>query len=99
MTISILNLKDYGTNCITSQDGQKVHDVIYPELKKGEQVILDFAGVQMIASPFFNAAVGLLLRDLSTEDLNRCLKITNLPLYARPILKHVISNAKDYYSV
>ena len=89
--------ENVGANGITLQDGQKVYDAIYPELKKSQQVTLDFAEVRIVAPPFLNAAVGQLLRDLSPEDLNRYLKFVNLPTVTRPILKRVIDNAKEYY--
>ncbi len=90
--------ENVGINGITLQDGQKVYDAIYPELKENREVTLDFAEVRIVASPFLNAAVGQLLRDLTADDLNRYLKFVNLPTVARPILKRVIENAKEYYN-
>lgn len=89
--------ENVGANGITLQDGQKVYDAIYPELKNRQLVTLDFAEVRIVASPFLNAAIGQLLRDLSPEDLNNYLKFVNLPTVTRPILKRVIDNAKEYY--
>jgi len=90
--------ENVGANGITLQDGQKVYDAVYPELKEKREVTLDFAEVRILASPFLNAAIGQLLRDLSPDDLNRYLKFVNLPPVTRPILKRVIDNAKDYYT-
>lgn len=90
--------ENVGANGITLQDGQKVYDAVYPELKEKREVTLDFAEVRIVASPFLNAAIGQLLRDLSPDDLNRYLKFANLPPVTRPILKRVIDNAKDYYT-
>ncbi len=87
-----------GENGITLQDGQKVFEVIFPELSQNHEVELDFTDVKIIASPFLNAAIGQLLRDLSSDELNRLLKITNLSVLARPVLKRVIENAKQYYA-
>ncbi|MBI5930397.1 MAG: STAS-like domain-containing protein [Chloroflexi bacterium] len=89
--------ENVGANGITLQDGQKVYDAIYPELKEKHKVTLDFAEVRIVASPFLNAAIGQLLRDLSPDDLNHYLKFVNLPPVTRPILKRVIDNAKEYY--
>ncbi len=86
-----------GANGITLQDGQKVYEAIYPELKNRHLVTLDFADVRIVASPFLNAAIGQLLREFSPEELNRYLKFVNLPTVTRPILKRVIDNAKEYY--
>lgn len=87
-----------GENCITLEDGQKVYDAIHPALVAGQDVEVDFAGVQFFASPFFNAAIGQLLRDLKPDLLNSHLKISNLVPTGMEILKRVIANARQYYS-
>lgn len=87
-----------GENCITLEDGQKIYDRIHPELLAGHPVEIDFAKVGVYASPFFNAAIGQLLKDIKAEDLNRLLKINNLVPAGRAVLKHVIENSKQYYS-
>lgn len=87
-----------GKNCITPGDGQKVYDLVHPELFNLQEVELDFAGVEIVASPFFNFAIGQLLRDIEPETLNRLLKFSNLNKVGKQILKLVIENSKRYYS-
>ncbi len=71
--------------------------MIHPELAAGRPVELDFAGVRVFASPFFNAAFGRLLKDLTPEDLNRLLKVLNMTPVGRDTLKLVIKNSAQYY--
>ncbi|TBR57266.1 hypothetical protein B4U84_14630 [Westiellopsis prolifica IICB1] len=87
-----------GKNCITPDDGQKVYDIVHTELLTLHEVELDFAGVEIFASPFFNFAIGQLLRDIQPETLNRLLKFSNLNTVGKQILKLVIENSKRYYS-
>lgn len=87
-----------GKNCITPGDGQKVYDLVHPKLLALHEVELDFAGVEIFASPFFNFAIGQLLRDIQPEQLNRLLKFSNLNTVGKQILKLVIENSKRYYS-
>ncbi|WP_335203410.1 STAS-like domain-containing protein [Nostoc sp.] len=87
-----------GKNCITPGDGQKVYDLVHPELLALHEVELDFAGVEIFASPFFNFAIGQLLRDIKPETLNSLLKFSNLNTVGKQILKLVIENSKRYYS-
>lgn len=87
-----------GKNCITLADGQKVYELIYPELLADRPVELDFAGVKIFAAPFFNFAFGQLLKDIQPENLNRLLKVFNLNQVGEQILKLVIENSKRYYS-
>lgn len=90
--------KIIGENCMTPDDGQKVYNLIHPELVADRPVELDFTGVDIFASPFFNFAIGQLLRSLQPEDLNRLLKVSNLNLVGMQVLKRVIENSKQYYS-
>jgi len=86
-----------GTLCITHDAGQKVFDQIHPELSSGREVTIDFDGVSIYASPFFNAAIGQLLKDLKPDDLNRLLKVANLSDDGMSVVRRVIENAKNYY--
>lgn len=89
---------DVGRNCITLDQGERVYDAIHPVLKAGEPVELDFVGVSVFASPFFNAAIGRLLADIKPDSLNSLLRIDHLSLSGLEVLKHVIENSKNYYS-
>ncbi|KLU25077.1 hypothetical protein EOS_16725 [Caballeronia mineralivorans PML1(12)] len=86
-----------GANALTMTDGQKVFDAIHPNLKRDEAVILDFEGVNIFATPFFNAAVGRLLSDLSSDVLRDRLIFRNLSPLGSSVLRRVIENAKEYY--
>jgi hypothetical protein len=87
-----------GENAITLDDGQGVYDQIQAALSAGQVVELDFAGVEVFASPFFNAAIGQLLRDHSADALNRLLRITGLNSAGYDVLRRVIENSKRYYA-
>jgi hypothetical protein len=86
-----------GAYAVTLADGEIVYHSIHPELRAGRPVQLDFADVEVFASPFFNAAVGTLLKDISAEDLNDLLGIANLSPAGTHVLRRVIENAKQYY--
>src|SRR3989338_5408140 len=85
-------------NCLTLDDGQKVYNFIHPELLAGRQVEIDFDKAKVFASPFFNAGIGQLLKDIKSEELNRLLKVSNLAAAGCAVLKRVIENSKEYYS-
>lgn len=97
MTIKVFDI--VGENCITMDDGQKVYDLVLPKLQSGNSVELDFSGCRIFVSLFFNYAIGHLLKDFSSEDLNRLLKISGLTAVGVETLQGVIENAKRYYSM
>ena len=95
MNIEIKSL--VGDSCVTSEDGQHVYDVIYPKLAAGESVCLNFSNIRVFASPFFNFAIGQLLKDLEPENLNQLLKVENIIPDGLLVWQRVVKNAKEYY--
>lgn len=95
--MKILAKEVVGKNAISMQSGSNLYEVMSKELLSGKVVEIDFAGVDLFASPFFNASVGLLLRDLTVDELKSRLKIVNLSDVGRHLLNHVITNAIQYY--
>jgi hypothetical protein len=87
-----------GENCITLDDGQKIFDLIHDALLKNKTVELDFSGVNVFASPFLNSAIGQLVRDVKTENLNKHLKVKAISPYGRATLTRVIENSKNFYN-
>lgn len=93
-----MKIKDLiGENAMTLEDGAAVYARIHDPLVHGETVELDFDGVEVFASPFFNAGIGRLLGDLSAENLNARLKFNHLSEFGDRVLRRVIENAKEYY--
>lgn len=86
-----------GPRCIIKEDGQKIYDAIHAALLSGETVSLDFAGVNQFASPFFNFAIGQLLKDIAEDDLRRLLQIEHLNETGRLVVERVIENAAKYH--
>jgi hypothetical protein len=86
---------EYATD---AESGQCVYETIHPELLAERPVELNFAGVNVFASAFFNFAIGQLLQDFEPERLNRLLKVEALSPAGHRILNRVIENAKRYYS-
>ena len=79
-----------GAFAIAPDNGQELYDQIHPLLLAGQTVELDFDGVRVFASAFFNFAVGQLLKDLSPDSLNQQLQITGLNDNGQAILRRVI---------
>lgn|SRR5574340_35960 len=86
-----------GKNAISMQSGQLLYEKISKPLIMGEKIEIDFQGVELFASPFFNASIGFLIKDIKVADLQQRLQISNLSPVGRQLLNHVISNAIKYY--
>lgn len=87
-----------GSLCVSTDDGQRLHDKIAPLLQAGTPVVLSFDRIDTIISAFLNAAVGQLYGQLSYESVDKLLTATNLDDDDIDIWQHVIDNAKAYFS-
>ena len=67
MGLRIFLEKTVGKNCVSIDDGEKVLQLIRPELTKGFTVEVDFEGVKLILTPFLNACFGKLLKQFGRE--------------------------------
>lgn len=95
MIVSVFEL--VGENAVSMDSGRAVYDRIHDPIKRGESVTLDFEGVEIFATPFFNASIGLLLGDVELPQLLERLKIQNISEVGRQLLNHVIANALTFY--
>lgn len=95
-TIKVFDL--IGKNAISMQSGDKIYTILKNKVQNGEHVTLDFAGVTLFASPFFNSAIGRLLKDKEISELQEQLKFDHLDDVGRDLLNLVISNAINHYN-
>jgi hypothetical protein len=97
MEIKIIDV--IGTRCIIKEDGKKVFELIYPKIHSGEKVTLDFDGVTQFASPFFNLAIGSMLKDkdITESSLRSRLFFINLNKTGEMVAERVIENAVKYH--
>ncbi|MCK9377443.1 MAG: STAS-like domain-containing protein [Syntrophobacterales bacterium] len=86
-----------GDHCLTVADGRRLYKHFIPELQAAREVELDFSGVCVIGSPFFNSSLDFLLRDFEMEELRRLVKVSNLDSQAQAVLKRVVKNCNLYY--
>ncbi|WP_353171839.1 STAS-like domain-containing protein [Acinetobacter rudis] len=91
VTISVYQL--IGKSAISMSSGDKVYQLIYQNLKTQEDIVLDFNGVVYFASPFFNASIGRLLKDLSIDDLLQKVQMKHLDPVGKNLLNLSIANA------
>jgi hypothetical protein len=87
-----------GPRCIIQEDGQRIYEAIHGSLLNGNSVILDFEGVRQFASPFFNVAIGQLLKDINPDTLRSLISFENLTSTGRMLVERVIENASRYHA-
>jgi hypothetical protein len=90
--------EEFGRACVDYDLGEQLYAMIHPVLSKGEEVELDFIGVEVFASPFFNASLARLVMDIPTDQLNERLHLPNLNPVGRLTARKSIDNAKEFYT-
>ena len=75
MALKVFLEKIVGENCASIDDGDKVLNLVRPELVKGYTVELDFEGVNLVLTPFLNTCFGKLL-----EQFGRDMTMTHISM-------------------
>jgi hypothetical protein len=78
------------------EEGQKVYELISPVLARGEEMEVDFEGVQFMSALFLSAAIGQLLKDHALERVKALLRVKNLDELYRDDVDVVIERASLY---
>ena len=72
--------------CASIDDGQVFFKQIYPEIKEGRSVKVNFEGVELILTPFLHHSIGRLLEYFGKETVMEKLILCNI---SRDHLKHI----------
>lgn len=95
LNISVVDI--VGKHALSMKQGDCIFPLLHEQFMQNKPVTLDFSGVCVCGSSFFNAAIGALLNNLSLEDLTRLLTIEGLHENHRNRLNYVIENALTHY--
>lgn len=95
MKINIYSL--IGENAVSYDNAKVFYDKIKENIHL-DKIIIDFDQVAVVASPFFNGSIGLLLKDYSVEELIQKFEFKNIKDHHKKILNIVIHNAIQHYS-
>ena len=96
-TIKALDI--VGTSvAVSSDDGQKLFEEISKAIEQGEDVEVDFSGIDLIVSTFLNAAIGQLYGKHTSESIKEHVSVKNLSNDDLNILKKVVERAKQYFA-
>lgn len=83
--------------CVSSDDGNAVHEKLKQALATDRDVELDFIGIDMVISAFLNAAIGKLLQDHKPHQIHERVKFLNLSSDDQELIERVIENAQRYF--
>jgi hypothetical protein len=95
---AIIVADQFGTICVTAEDGAKLCALIRESLDRAEAITLDFTGVKTLASLFLNSAIGCLYASYDQSILEEKLHWTGLDPADESVIRLVQRNAIRFYS-
>lgn len=98
MSVSISLLAAIGSpHSVSSADGSAVHDLIATALRREDDVVVSFAGIEDVTSAFLNAAIGQLYGEFDEDVIRKHLRVTDAEGDHLLLLKRVVERAKEFF--
>ena len=96
-----INVKDIINNTIamSTEDGKKLFEVLYENLKQSKRIELSFEGIDMLISHFLNESIGKLYEKFDNWDiLDKSIEYQEIDGDDLELLKEkVIPTAKNHF--
>jgi hypothetical protein len=83
---------------ISTEEGEQLFSLIEQELRKSNNVTLDFSNINIIVSTFLNASIGQLYGKYDSDFIKEHLTVENMSSEDLAVLKKVTDRAKEYFS-
>ena len=90
----IIIVKDIVNQCATKDAGLILYEQLQSMLKDGNNVALDFEGMDKFSYTFFNTSVGRLIIETKDENITSKINIFNLSETGRLVCSRSVENAK-----
>lgn len=82
---------------MTEDAGLELRKEMNDAMQKEERVVLDFQGIELFATPFFNASIGYFVLTLSPEKYKEQVEVINLSDLGKETYCHSYQNAVSVY--
>lgn len=83
--------------CLADKEGMVLRNLIDANFIANERVVLDFSGISVYASPFFNVSLGYFIGKYGIEKYNNVVEIKNLSPVGEKVYQIVSENAVKYF--
>lgn len=84
----VIIIKNHVTMPSSYEDGEKIFNLIYPEIDKNESVSVSFDGIDSVPSAFINAAFIRLLERFSFEHIKSYLQIIDSTHHINTLIRN-----------
>lgn len=92
-----IKVKDITSMALTDEKGKILREKINERIENGEEkVLIDFEGIQIFTTMFFNASIGHFILKNGPEIMDK-IELLNLSELGKETFNHSFMNAKTIY--
>lgn len=93
----IIMIRDVAPIAMTEDAGLALRKKMQEALDNGNQVVLDFDGIELFATPFFNSSVGYFVLQYSPDKFGERIQVKNLSELGNQTYEHSYQNAVSVF--
>lgn len=90
---------EYIQTGFSMEDAEKLLAVIEPLVKQKENLTIDFTGIKLFTTLFFNNVLAKFVMELGPDCYNEKFFVKNLSEVGETTYQHSLENAKDYFAM
>lgn len=94
--MSIIYVNEFTKRALTENEGLKLREQI-SKYWDDDTVIIDFSGISMFATMFFNASIGHYVLNFSPEICEKKIELRSISELGKETYKHSFENAKAIF--
>ena len=94
--MAFIRVKEICPAAMTEEQGLLVRSAMAPFMDAGEQVVLDFSGISLFATMFFNAGIGYYVLRKGSGYCGRNIRLVNISGLGAETYGFSLSNARAY---
>lgn len=95
----MIQVNQYIKTAFSAQDAESLLKKIQPALDAGENIVLDFSGIKLFTTLFFNNALARYVLEFGPEVYAHRFEVKNLSEVGQSTYQHSMENANEYYRI
>lgn len=94
--MKIIKINTLVNSCMSARGGKMLRGLLEREFDISDNIILDFEGIVLFASPFFNISIGYIIKKYGIDLFNRKVEFINISQLGINTIEQVKNNTLKY---
>ena len=95
----MIKANEFITTGFSADDATKLNNVIEPLIQQGENITVDFEGITIFTTLFFNNVFAKYIVKMGPEEYQKIFRLVNLSELGENTYQHSVDNAIKYYNL